>query len=62
MCCDEMAKAYEFRLIGFGDINDELRPGDDINLYQHKGVEDSWFLFPINFCPFCGVQVSAEQI
>jgi hypothetical protein len=70
-CCDSLKKAFNDKLIGFGDINNSLFEGSDsVNIYKYNEDEDQdedddkdgYDLYPINFCPFCGATINIEEV
>lgn len=66
-CCDDLEKAFNDELIGFGGINNLLLEGSDsVNIYKYNKDEDEdkddYDLYPINFCPFCGANINIEEV
>jgi len=58
-CCGEMEKAWEERVVNFGEYDNILNRDNNVNIYKCEPYPEGavWDEYPIKFCPFCGEQI-----
>jgi len=66
-CCDEMKRAFEDGVIGFGDsrlIGCTSSKDSNINIYHYTCFPEGTACdaIPIRFCPFCGKEVKTIEV
>ena len=62
-CCSRLKLAFDREVIGFGDIDEDLRTGDNsINIFKYDLRASEHVLYPIDFCPFCGSEIKIEFV